>query len=303
MLGSHPDALATPESKFRFPPYRTQRQTGEPIDPARALDAIAEHWSFKIWDVPPRREAWLEGCADHAGLVLRIVDAYAARMDRTPPHIWVDHTPGNIKFASLLFDQFNDARMIHMVRDGRATAASVCGLDWGPNNAAAAARWWVEYIDLGLQVEAQFGPDRAMRVVYEELVREPERVLGRVCEFIGVDFVPEMVEGKGFQVPGFTVNQHALVGKRPDPSRLDAWRKKLKPREIEIVESLAGDTLTRLGYPTEHGGSARRPAGVEQLVLTVQELYRRWRNRGKLRRRIERSVADLAKHNESEARS
>ena len=113
----------------------------------------------------------------------------------------------------------------------------------------------------------------------------------------------EMVEGKGFQVPGFTVNQHALVGKRPDSSRLDAWRSKLKPREIEIIESLAGDTLTRLGYPTEHAGRARRPAGVEQLVLTVQELYRRWRNRGKLRRRIDRSVADLAKHNKGEARA
>lgn len=303
MLGSHPDALATPESKFRFLPYRGRRQPGERIDPARALDAVVEHWSFKIWDLPAQRERWLDGCADHAELLLRIVDGYGERVGRPAPRIWIDHTPGNIKFAELLLDQFEGAQLIHMVRDGRATAASVRDLDWGPNTAAAAARWWVDYVERGLAAETRFGPQRVMRVVYEELVRDPERILGRVADFVGIDFRAEMVEGRGFRVPGFTADQHALVGKRPDPSRLDAWRTQLTPREIEIVESLAGDRLTGLGYPTEYGGRARRPAGVEKLVLTVQELYRRWRNRGRLRRRIERSVAALAQHSESGARS
>ena len=51
MLGTHPRCLATPESKFRFLPYRRQRTTDRGIDLSSAIEQIADHWSFKIWDV------------------------------------------------------------------------------------------------------------------------------------------------------------------------------------------------------------------------------------------------------------
>jgi hypothetical protein len=244
-----------------------------------------------MWDVALDRETLLRRATDYPELLLGIVGAYGEKVDRPAPRLWVDHAPGNVKYASLLFDMFPGAKLIHIVRDGRATAASVIDLDWGPNNVASAARWWVTFVSRGLAVESMYGPERVRRVVYERLVREPEAALGEICDFVGLDFRPEMVEGTGFTVPGFTADQHALVGRRPSAERLDAWRNRFTSREVEIYESIAADLLIGLGYETRYGWRARRMSTGEKLRLVFQELVRRnVVNRVRLRRRIRREI-------------
>ncbi len=292
MLGAHPACLTTPESKFRFLPYRRDGRGG-PDDLGPAAERIAAHWSFKVWEVDVDRGELLDGCDTYPELLRRIVRAYGRKVGRAEAEVWVDHTPGGIKFASLLFEQFPEARLIHMVRDGRATAASVIPLDWGPNTVVAAAAWWVDYVARGLAAESLYGPDRVRRVVYEQLVAEPERVLREVADFAGIDYRAEMLEGSGFRVPRFTLDQHALVGRRPDPARRAAWRNVLTPREIELFESVAVDLLAGLGYAPLYGWGARRPSAAEKASMAWRELYRRHvANRMLLRRRIRRSLAD-----------
>jgi len=292
MLGTHADCLATPESKFRFLPYRQRQQAAERMDLSAALADIVDHWSYKIWEIEIDQAAALNSCKSYPELLLHIVGVYGAKAGKPSAKLWIDHTPGNIKFASLLVDQFPEARLIHMVRDGRATAASVVGLDWGPNTVAAAAEWWVDYVTRGLAVESLYGQQRVKRVVYEQLVTEPEDALRDICAFLGIDYDPGMIEGRGFKVPGFTADQHALVGRRPDPARLEAWRKTLTQREIEVIESIAVDLLSGLGYEPVYGWRARRMTGGEKVAFVFQELYRRHIvNRIRLRRRIHQSVS------------
>jgi hypothetical protein len=293
MLGTHPSCLATPESRFRFLPYRRRPRTGEPGDLGAALERALRHWSFRIWGIDPDRDALLDGCASWAELVLRVVRAYARANGRAGARLWIDHTPGNVKFASLLFEQFPEAKLIHVVRDGRAAAASVLPLDWGPSTPLAAAKWWVRYVRLGLACERRHGPRRVRRVAYERLVAEPETELRGLCDFLEIDYDPRMVEGTGFAVPEFTASQHALVGRRPDPARREAWRDVLSPRDTELFESLAAGLLAELGYRPVHGARARPPTARERAGGAARELYRRHiSNRMRLRRRIHRSVSD-----------
>lgn len=293
MLGTHPRCLATPESKFRFLPYRPQRTTDRGIDLSSAIEQIADHWSFKIWDVDLGEAGLRDDCGSYPELLLRIVRAYGRKAGKAEPEVWIDHTPGNIKFASLLFDQFPGARMIHMVRDGRATASSVMELDWGPNTVVTAAKWWMDYVTRGLAAESVYGPERVKRVVYEDLVSKPERSLREVCDFLRIDYLPEMVDGRGFDVPRFTAGQHALVGQRPNVDRLHAWKKVLTPRDIEMFESIAVDLLAGLGYEPVYGWRARRPTSWEKIRLAFRELYHRHiLNRMRLRDRIHRTVEE-----------
>jgi hypothetical protein len=293
MIGTHPRCLVTPESKFRFLAYRRRRRTGDRIDLPDAIERIANHWSFKIWDVDLGEAGLRDGCDSYPELLLRIVRAYGRKAGKAEPELWIDHTPGNIKFASLLFEQFPGARLIHMVRDGRATASSVLELDWGPNTVVTAAKWWVDYVTRGLAAESVYGPERVKRVVYEDLVSRPEQSLRKVCNFLGIEYLPEMVDGRGFDVPRFTVGQHALVGQRPNVDRLRAWKRKLPPRDVEMFESIAIDLLAGLGYEPVYGWSARRPTSVEKIRLAFRELYRRHiLNKMRLRHRIHRSVGD-----------
>lgn len=66
---------------------------------------------------------------------------------------WGEKTPTYIHHIPFFVELFPQAKFIHIHRDGRDVALSVMPLKWGPNNAYAAARWWVKAIDAWRQAQ------------------------------------------------------------------------------------------------------------------------------------------------------
>jgi hypothetical protein len=128
-------------------------------------------------------------------------------------------------------------------------------------------------------------------VRYEDLVTEPEGTLQKVCAFVGIDYDAEMLNGMGFQQPAYASQGHALVGSRPDASRIGAWQSELSARQIEIVESIAGALLRNLGYELLNGGYARRMTDRERLTFIAVNLYRQLTNRMHRQKRVAKAVA------------
>ena len=60
----------------------------------------------------------------------------------TSERFWVDTSPPNAVCADRIFQVATDALFVHMVRDGRDTAASVMAEPWGPSTPQAAISWW-----------------------------------------------------------------------------------------------------------------------------------------------------------------
>ena len=132
---------------------------------------------------------------------------------------------------------------------------------------------WLQYLAYGLACESTFGPDRVRRVYYEDLVNTPEDTLKGICAFLEIDFQPGMIIGDGFNVPGFTLRSHALVGKGPERSRVSAWQEQLTPRQIEIFESIAGEMLSYMGYDTQYGAFARLMTNTERTQAFFAYLF------------------------------
>lgn len=297
MLGSHSDCLATPESKFNLQVYRASIQSEAARDAATILEQIRDHWSFKIWDVDVDPAQLLQaGTHQPYGQVIHwLVSQYGKKVGKPSPAFWIDHTPETILHSAVLFALYPEARMIHLVRDGRAVAASVLKLDWGPNVIDLAAHWWVQWLAHGLAAEQHFGPQRVMRVRYEALVTNPQTVLSEICRFLEIDFQPDMVNGSGLHVPSYTAGQHQLVGAAPQARRIDAWQQELSPRRIEIFESIAGNLLACLDYEGKYGLQARASTPLEKLIANVQSNYRaRVVNRFRHAIRLRRSLATAA---------
>ena len=172
MLGTHSKCLATPESKFNIAVCRLGVHNNADIDMATILRTVSEQWSFKLWDLDIQKtitsdeKRW----ARYSDFMNYVVREYGNKANKPDPAIWVDHTPDNIIFAPHLFALFPEARMIHLIRDGRATAASVMKLDWGPNTISSAANAWINRVAHGLAIESRYGRQRVMQVRYEELV-------------------------------------------------------------------------------------------------------------------------------------
>jgi hypothetical protein len=239
-----------------------------------AFRVIKREWRFTIWgiDLPAPSN---EEIRTYPDLILWIVKAYGEKSGKRIADFWVDHTPSNIKNADALLGLFPEAKFIHIVRDGRGVAASIMPLDWGANTIDRAARSWSRRLSQYLSIESLLGDERIIRIGFEDLVRHPEATMKKICRFLAIDFQPDMVRGSGFTVPNYTVKQHSLVGKAPDPGEADVWEKALDPRQIEIFENIAGKMLSSLGYPLRYGERAKKMTMKEQVVANLEEIIKR----------------------------
>ncbi|MGI8726291.1 MAG: sulfotransferase [Solirubrobacterales bacterium] len=111
----------------------------------------------------------------------------------------VEMSSHNVRESQTLLRLFPEARIIHAVRDGRDSAASVTTKTWGPASVAAGIGWWQERmiaIEAGVRGSedgAGFGvpPQRFMPVLLDELVGGGhERCYRGLLEFLGVDDEP-----------------------------------------------------------------------------------------------------------------
>ncbi len=271
ILGAHSDCVCPPESHFKVSVVRSCRTRDGGIDAERALRLIRIHWRFKLWgiDVDPAQAP----TGSYAELLDWLVDTYARRRGMTG-HVWVDHTPENINYAAVLLELFPEARIVHIIRDGRAVANSILPLDWGPNTVVKAAPWWQANVREGLALEGLLPAPQIVRVRYEDLVRAPDDTVKRLCRQLDLPFEPRMVQADGFRPPGYTASQHELIGRRPEPERATRWKTALTPRQVEMFESLAGDLLGQLGYPLVYGPQANRPTVAERAAAGLTELVR-----------------------------
>lgn len=274
MMGSHDKCVCVPESQFIIDIINGSKFDANSIDSLHILKLISNHPRFKLWGIilDPAPFAKRNRTTTYSRLIEWLVTKYGEANRKAQFDYWVDHTPSNVKYASALFSLYPNAKLIHIIRDGRSVASSIIPLNWGPKTIDQAAYFWLKNLSYGLAAESAFGPNLILRVKYEDLVLNPEQTLKLICEFINLDYQPHMINGTGFNLPAYTRKQHMLVGSKPDPSRINAWENNLSSREIEIFENITGDMLTYLGYRPKFGGKAMGLNWIERIMMKVKGL-------------------------------
>lgn len=246
VLNRHPRLACGPEtSLFGLPFYlpNMSEMWGIPLDELVALQ---------------RNSAHLVGFAERFG---------ARFLAEEGKQRWVEKTPNNVRAIGKLLAWFPNARFVHVIRDGRDV---VCSLRHHPkrrivngrvvpvtrnNPVSVTALRWVEDTGAGLVYRDH---PRVMEVRYEELVREPDRVFGAVCSFIGERFEPAMLApGPDASArvsgarPGLNLNNPDAGAGISDRS-VGRWARDLKPDERQAFVDIAGELLIKLGYARDH---------------------------------------------------
>jgi hypothetical protein len=129
------------------------------------------------------------------------------------------------------------ARYVHLVRDPRDVARSVLQKGWA-GNIYQASGLWIQAEDCWDSLAAHLSTDQAIDLHYEDLVMQTEAELSRICEFIGVDFTPAMLD---YQVD-------ARQYPPPDHSLASQWKAKLSPLDVAMVERRTADRMESRGY-------------------------------------------------------
>ena len=221
MLDHHPDIAFNLESEFLvseisaagvFPDLTAYRRMLQ-------ADRVFRHSEFRI------RED-----LDFPSLVK---DFLGQKLERDRKHI-VGATV-HYGFSKLRY-LWPQARYIYLLRDGRDVAASIVEMGWA-GNVFAGAKWWLDAEREWSEFQRLLPRERWIEVRYEDLIAKSEAQLRRICEFIGVSFSERMfdyVESSSYALP--------------DASQTSKWRRKIRQRDLELLEARIGPRLAARGY-------------------------------------------------------
>lgn len=264
IFDSHPELAMTHEAHFVLPMALERRrlETSSGVDAERFVARLYANSNFVRQGLPePAVRAALNAAAPatFADAVRAVFATYAAQRGK---RLYGDKTPGYVTHLRLLGGLFPEARFVHIIRDGRDVAMAYLDRDeWGPSTMADAALYWKSRVGRGREAGRQLGPARYHEVRYEDMVDVPETVTRELCTFLGLDFHPEMLEfhRRGEEFAAATPHPEAFRGlAQPITKGMRDWRTQMAPDDVALVEAIAGDLLSDLGYDVTGTAGRRR---------------------------------------------
>lgn len=93
---------------------------------------------------------------------------------------------------------------------------------------------------------------------YEKLLQSPEQEMSRLCQCLGIQFVPSMLElgVGGADEWQFGDKKNPYKSVKPNDQNIDKWKKELENPQVwrfanDYLELLGSDTLSQMGYSYE----------------------------------------------------
>jgi len=259
MLHAHSRIAVPPETRFMMRVYRQQRGIGDLAVAAnreRLADMIT-HRSTRFPDLglsrPVTRQAIIDGpptVGSALGIVFR---SYAERFGKQR---WGDKRPQHHRSVVAIRAMFPDAKFIHIVRDGRDCVASLKQVPWWTKDSIHAMALWTAAIDRGRRSGQRLGPGCYLELRYEDLVADPEGEIRKVCDFLGEEFEPAMLEPHKVVAQAVPERKtwHGNTGSAISASSVGSHAQVLEPWELRLMNFVAGRRLRALGYETGRVG-------------------------------------------------
>ena len=216
---------------------------------------------------------------------------------------WIDSTPTNIPHLLRIKRDFPDARIIHIIRDGRDVALSLHKRGWSrplpwdrANGLLAAGLYWEWIVRKGRGFGPVLQPDY-LEIMYEDLVREPAETLHRVADFIEHDLNYVQIQRSAVGSVKIPLTSFKEDLKRGQFAPVGRWkdRSKFPPGQLVLLESLVGDYLQQLGYALSDNRSPN--TNQSSAVGRMRFIYRNYyalKQCAKINTRLSRLMVDYS---------
>ena len=271
-MNRHPAISLCDETYFFYYVYQRRQAFGDlriPANRERVIQRyLATHRVERLGlDRAELTATLMREGQNYRSLFAALLRHYAAQ--RGKPRFG-EKTPQHAIFAETLCDLYPQGKLIHLLRDPRDVVASLLRMPWGMPDVFGNVRTW-----LGCNRAAQRASRRPnyLLVRYEDVVREPEAELARICDFIGEPYSPAMLA----QEESAAVDKwwFERAQKRLTAERLHSWQDELTQEQASLVDWLAGPHLAALGYQP----SGRQPGAAAIAAAYAEEAAGRMRHR------------------------
>ncbi len=222
------------------------------------LRGSSPFWRWLTRHVPRAEleQRLLAGERSERGMFTALLRSYA---DWNHKPIFGEKTPAHIRWADTLMEWYPTGCIVHMIRDPRAVFRS----ELKRRRARPVSfpyRWlvripalmrgfillqvvwaWADAVSRHRTLSRRY-PDNYRMVRFEDLVRDPEATIGRLCEFLGVTSEPDMLKQR-------VVSRGDRLGERGfDTGAADRWRASLTAGEARWLGRLLGRRIEEMGY-------------------------------------------------------
>ena len=174
---------------------------------------------------------------------------------------FVEKTPYHLYCLDEIRASYPEAKIIAIYRDPRAVVLSWLRRKASLKSLLGAAQSWSRATTEMLKHKA----DPNYKIIrYEDLISEPETSLKDLMNFIGEDFVPELLKEQ--KVNSSFEEQRGQTGMQL--SSLNRWQEELSPLQIALIDKVCGQHDQELGLEM---------ASSSNLFLGIYYLYQ-WFN-------------------------
>jgi len=232
------------------------------------------------WGVSFDRAEIRARCRDNS-----LVAIFGAVMDRMAeangkPH-WMCKSLANVHFLPEIERYFGaEARYLYLYRDGRDVCLSFLKAVVGEKTAFHVARQWDLEQQLALECGRRVPASQYLALSYEELTSNSESTLKLLCRWLGIEFHPGMLDFHQSEEASKTAasgQMWANVRKPVMASNSKKWLKSMSRDEIIDFESVAGRSLTELGYDLEVAGKQEPVRSYDASALAALDAENRRR--------------------------
>jgi hypothetical protein len=246
MLDRHPD-MAVPPETFLFPNRSAFWFSSSTREKLKRLLSLPHIQATGIEADRLFRRA--EGKSlDFTGMVQVFLEAYAEQKGKTRVG---EKTPSHLDFVPEILSKYPGAKIVMLLRDGRAVVESMRRMPWKYRNLRRFSHTWMAGCRRILEYQDKFG-DRVMIVRFRDLIERPRQTVTKVDEFVGLRFHPDQLDHtKQTGVASVQQAHRRRIFEKIDPSRVAQWREAYTPLELSLVNRTMRRYLERFGYGSD----------------------------------------------------
>lgn len=274
MLGCH-SQISVPEVTWFYPRYRRYLQTYGPLSDARNFHTLLEEMLFGLkrpffgLSVNPHtvlREI-MQFVDDHSfrGAFKAIMEWHRTRCGKVR---WGEKTPHSLFYLTDIFEDFPNAKVILMYRDGRDVVCSQLRSCFGPTNAVAGALLWKRCARATIEAMHKYPAERLIAISYESMVTAAKDTLDQICHFLSEEYEPAMLafyKGDLATQRARTID-HRSLGEPVHSRFIGVHKDEMARCDERTFCQIAGDELRELGYEVGVAGQRLDPDYVDRMV-------------------------------------
>lgn len=250
LLASHPNISMVRRTNMWRWFYGQFGDLAEPENFAHCLQTMLRYYRLDALhpDAERIRSEFGQGSATYGHLFALFHRHHAQRRGRTR---WGDKSLHTEHYASQIFREFPEARIVHMIRDPRDRYASILKRyeDSEKGISAAMGRWLASTWQARKNLR-RF-PNNVLVLRYETLAQHPETTLKKVCAFIDEPYRSEMLSMQGAPEHGESGGNSSFTRFEPgtiSTRSIGRYRKVLAVEDIAFIQFCAGREMRQFDY-------------------------------------------------------